>query len=177
MYYFYGKSNRGHGICPLYRGCPLLGESVIRSFTVVYSEIFEHTLILFKVQVKLLATTVKFQADTSKSVSKILCPKIRNQNVDYDEKADTVGHGLGRGPQCKPSAHVQKVYNAEHVLCYVNKRDPVDARSGIIFIRKVRTRGGKAPSNCMFHACPLNIAFNGNGNNIVIPQLSTIVDR
>ena len=34
MYYFYGKSNRGHGICPLYRGCPPLGESVIRGFTV-----------------------------------------------------------------------------------------------------------------------------------------------
>ena len=34
MYYFYGKSNRGHGICPLYRSCPLFGESVIRGFTV-----------------------------------------------------------------------------------------------------------------------------------------------
>ena len=34
MYYFYGKSNRGHEICPLYRGCPPLGESVIRGFTV-----------------------------------------------------------------------------------------------------------------------------------------------
>ena len=32
----YGKINRGHGICPLYGGCPLLGESVIRGFTVVY---------------------------------------------------------------------------------------------------------------------------------------------
>ena len=35
MYYFYGKSNQGHGICPLYRGCLPLGESVIRGFTVV----------------------------------------------------------------------------------------------------------------------------------------------
>ena len=35
MYYFYRKSNRGHGICPLYRGCPLFGESVIRGFTVL----------------------------------------------------------------------------------------------------------------------------------------------
>ena len=35
MYYFYGKSNRGHEICPLYRGCPPLGESVIRGFTVM----------------------------------------------------------------------------------------------------------------------------------------------
>ena len=34
MYYFYRKSNRGHGICPLYRGRPLLGESAIRGFTV-----------------------------------------------------------------------------------------------------------------------------------------------
>ena len=34
MYYFYGKSNRGHGICPLYRGCLPLGESVIRGFIV-----------------------------------------------------------------------------------------------------------------------------------------------
>ena len=34
MYYFYRKSNRGHGICPLYRGCPPFGESVIRGFTV-----------------------------------------------------------------------------------------------------------------------------------------------
>ena len=37
MYYFYRKSNRGHGICPLYRGCPPFGESVIRGFT-VYSD-------------------------------------------------------------------------------------------------------------------------------------------
>ena len=36
MYYFYRKRNRGHGICPLYRGCPLFGESVIRGFTVLY---------------------------------------------------------------------------------------------------------------------------------------------
>ena len=35
MYYFYGKSNWGHGICPLYRGCPPFGESVIRGFTVL----------------------------------------------------------------------------------------------------------------------------------------------
>ena len=34
MYYLYGKINRGHGICPLYGGCPLLGESAIRGFTV-----------------------------------------------------------------------------------------------------------------------------------------------
>ena len=34
MYYFYRKSNQGHGICPLYRGCPPFGESVIRGFTV-----------------------------------------------------------------------------------------------------------------------------------------------
>ena len=27
MYYLYGKINRGHGICPLYGGCPLLRES------------------------------------------------------------------------------------------------------------------------------------------------------
>ena len=37
MYYLYGKLNRGHGIGPLYGGCPLLGESVIRGFT-VYGE-------------------------------------------------------------------------------------------------------------------------------------------
>ena len=34
MYYFNGKSNRGHGICPLYRGCPFFRVSVIRGFTV-----------------------------------------------------------------------------------------------------------------------------------------------
>ena len=34
MYYLYGQLNQGHGICPLYGGCPLLGESVIRGFTV-----------------------------------------------------------------------------------------------------------------------------------------------
>ena len=38
MYYLYGKNNRGHGICPLYGGCPLLGESVIRGFTVYVNE-------------------------------------------------------------------------------------------------------------------------------------------
>ena len=41
MYYFYRKSNRGHGICPLYRGRPLLGESTIRGFTVVM-ELFKY---------------------------------------------------------------------------------------------------------------------------------------
>ena len=35
MYYFYRKSNQGHGICPLYRGGPLFGESAIRGFTVI----------------------------------------------------------------------------------------------------------------------------------------------
>ena len=34
MYYFYRKSNRGHEICPLYRGCLPFGESV-RGFTVI----------------------------------------------------------------------------------------------------------------------------------------------
>ena len=37
MYYLYGKINRGHGICPLYGGSPLLGESVNRGFTVLVS--------------------------------------------------------------------------------------------------------------------------------------------
>ena len=41
MNYFYRKSNRGHGICPLYRGCPPFGESVIRGFT-VYIILFCH---------------------------------------------------------------------------------------------------------------------------------------
>ena len=35
MYYLFGKINRGHGIWPLFGGCPLLGESVIRGFTVL----------------------------------------------------------------------------------------------------------------------------------------------
>ena len=39
MYYLYGKINRGHGICPLYGGCPHFGESVIRGFTVVETKI------------------------------------------------------------------------------------------------------------------------------------------
>ena len=42
MYYFYRKSNRGHGICLLYRGCPPFGESIIRGFTVlVISDLHE----------------------------------------------------------------------------------------------------------------------------------------
>ena len=35
MYYFYRKSNRGHEICPLYRGCLPFRGSVIRGFTVI----------------------------------------------------------------------------------------------------------------------------------------------
>ena len=44
MYYFYRKSNRGHGFCPLYRGCPPFKESVIRGFTVVLrvAQIYAH---------------------------------------------------------------------------------------------------------------------------------------
>ena len=34
MYYFYRKSNRGHGICLLYKGCLPFGKSIIRGFTV-----------------------------------------------------------------------------------------------------------------------------------------------
>ena len=33
MYYLYGKINRGHRICPLYRGCPLFRVSANRGFT------------------------------------------------------------------------------------------------------------------------------------------------
>ena len=38
MYYFYGKINREHVVCPLYAyGCgPYLGESVIGDSTVVH---------------------------------------------------------------------------------------------------------------------------------------------
>ena len=35
MYSFYRKSDRGHGICPMYRGCLPFRESVIRGFTVL----------------------------------------------------------------------------------------------------------------------------------------------
>ena len=35
---FYGKINQGQVICPLYRGCPLFGLSVIRCFTVYCRE-------------------------------------------------------------------------------------------------------------------------------------------
>ena len=43
MHYFYRKSNRGHEICPLYRGCPPFGESVIRGFTVRGSELHKYS--------------------------------------------------------------------------------------------------------------------------------------
>ena len=47
MYYLYGKINRGHGICPLYGGCPLLGVSVIRGFTVHFSvQLYRQTMAL-----------------------------------------------------------------------------------------------------------------------------------
>ena len=39
MYVFYGKINRGQVTCPLYRGCPLFGGSVIRGFTVPINEL------------------------------------------------------------------------------------------------------------------------------------------
>ena len=34
--YIYGKSNRCHDTSPLYGGCPLLGESVMGGFTVIW---------------------------------------------------------------------------------------------------------------------------------------------
>ena len=34
IHYIYGNSNRCHDVSPLYGGCPLLGESVMRGFTV-----------------------------------------------------------------------------------------------------------------------------------------------
>ena len=34
MYYFYGKVNQGHMVCPLYRGGPYLGESIMGGATV-----------------------------------------------------------------------------------------------------------------------------------------------
>ena len=36
MYYFYSSSNRGHGNCPLYRGCPPFGGYFIRGVTVEF---------------------------------------------------------------------------------------------------------------------------------------------
>ena len=44
MHYFYRKSNWGHGICPLYRGCLPFGESIIRGFIVLLR--FSHAMIL-----------------------------------------------------------------------------------------------------------------------------------
>ena len=40
MHYLYGRINRGHGICPLYGGCPLFGESAINRGFTVYSRGF-----------------------------------------------------------------------------------------------------------------------------------------
>ena len=37
MYCFYGRVNRGHVACPLYRGCPYLGVSVMGGSTVPVS--------------------------------------------------------------------------------------------------------------------------------------------
>ena len=34
MYSIYREVNRGQELCPMYRGCPLFGGSVIRGFTV-----------------------------------------------------------------------------------------------------------------------------------------------
>ena len=34
MYYFYGKINQGHIVCPLYGGGPYLGESIMGGSTV-----------------------------------------------------------------------------------------------------------------------------------------------
>ena len=38
MYYFYGKVIQGHVVCPLYGGCPYIGESVVGGSTVYYSK-------------------------------------------------------------------------------------------------------------------------------------------
>ena len=35
MYYFYGKVNRGHVVCPLYIGGPYLRESIMGGSTVL----------------------------------------------------------------------------------------------------------------------------------------------
>ena len=35
MYYFYDKVNWGHVVCPLHRGCPYLGESIMGGSTVL----------------------------------------------------------------------------------------------------------------------------------------------
>ena len=43
MYYFNGKLNRGHMVCPLYRGCLYLGESLIKDFTVYLQYITNQT--------------------------------------------------------------------------------------------------------------------------------------
>ena len=36
MYYFYGKVNRGHVVCPLYGGSRYLKKSIMRGATVYY---------------------------------------------------------------------------------------------------------------------------------------------
>ena len=57
--YFYGKSNWGHGICPLYRGCPPLRESVIRVFTVsVYDSILFYYYVVWRNEKFVIAKTI-----------------------------------------------------------------------------------------------------------------------
>ena len=38
MYYFYRKSNQGHGICPLYRGCPPLESPLLEVSLYMYTQ-------------------------------------------------------------------------------------------------------------------------------------------
>ena len=68
--YFYRYSNRGHGICP---GCPPVGESAIRGFTVVPFLFIVHSMQLtvakhFARQCFLLTCNRLFQLQTSSLV-------------------------------------------------------------------------------------------------------------
>ena len=68
MYYFYRKSNRGHGICPLYRGCPPFGESVTRGFTVIPSSLLESIVLDNSLMVHKTPENVKINGRLDKSV-------------------------------------------------------------------------------------------------------------
>ena len=70
--YFYRKKNQGNGFCPLYRGYPSFGESVIRGFTVSSSPLnngpkFQLTLSIRRYRGKcvILTTTYSFMVKSS----------------------------------------------------------------------------------------------------------------
>ena len=115
MYYFYRKSNRGHGICPLYRGCPPFGESVIRGFTV--HQITEFTS---------LSSLSSFSTPAANVISNSLISFTACVNAQQSQNSINITHGVHYLPVRLGliTLQIDNIHNSDNKILYSQKFSP-----------------------------------------------------